>query len=137
MDSGKKPPPRVVSLRLRRKKEAGVDPIIRLAHEITKLLGEQQKFEVKEPNPQHAFDFAVKQLAAIELSTKALIATLEHSLGPAAFNAVIVEVEHQRRFYKVEWPKDNESKTYIDHLPTEEVERKTADVIPIRERTDE
>jgi hypothetical protein len=129
--------PKVVSLHLRRQqqlKEEGrteKDPVMTLADEIAKLLGEQQAREVKSESPLVATQFAVNQLLSIELASRALLVMFEHTLGHVRLNEILVEVEHRRRHYKVEWPKHDQTKTYADHLPQEDAS--DAEVIPIRD----
>jgi len=139
--------PKVVSLRLRRQqqlKEEGRtsrDEVVRLADEVTKLLGEQQLREVKEPTPQRAFDFACDQILALELSANALLRVLEHSLGAVTLNSVLVEVERRKHHYSVEWPEHDQSKTYLDHLEDREEpkeEHGPGRIVPFKkDKTDE
>lgn len=126
MSDEKQGHPKVVSLRLLRQqqlKEEGrvsQDSVVRLADEITKLLGEQQLREVKEINPQVAFNFACDQILAVELSANALLRVLEHSLGPVQLNSVLVEVERRKHHYQVQWPEHDQTRTYMDHLEDRE-----------------
>ena len=130
--------PKVVSLQLRRqlqlKQEGRVpqDAVIRLADEITTLLGEQQMREVKEADPQKAFDFACDQLIAAELSVNTLLRVLEHSLGVVTLNSVLVEVDRRKHHYSIEdgsrkpWPEHDQSKTYMDRLEEREEPKEEA-----------
>ena len=114
--------PKVISLRLRRRQQLGEegfsgDPVAHLANQVTRLFGDQQAEAVKQPDKLDAIEFACYQLLAIEFATNALLAVLEHSLGPTALNSVLVDVEHRRPQYKVVWPEDEHVKTYMDHMP--------------------
>lgn len=126
--------PKVISLQLRRiqqlKNEGAVSPdsVIRLADEITKLLGEQHLREAQSSDPKSKFAFACDQLLAAELSINALLRVLEHTLGPGELNAVLVDVESRKHYYSIEdgrrapWPAHERSDTYLDHLPDDDPE---------------
>lgn len=118
--------PKVISLRLQRAKQQKAqghkptDPVVRLAEELTELLGKQQLREVQAGDTKGGFSFAVDQLLAIELGTQSLLRVLEHTYGPTTMNVILVEVERRRGQYRVEWPEHDKTKTYFDHMGEQE-----------------
>lgn len=105
----------VRDLTLRRQKQLQqTDPVMLLAHELTKLIAARAATMRPE-----------EQLVAIELSCKALLTTLEHAHGDLGLNAIHLEVEHKRKQYSVLfWPENDQSPTvHDDYEPFPDTDR--------------
>jgi hypothetical protein len=94
----------VRDLTMRRQKQLQkTDPVVILADEMTKLVASH----ANRMKPE-------EQLVAIELTAKALLTTLTHAHGPEILNHILVEVEHKRKQYSMQWPAHDNSPTVYD-----------------------
>lgn len=111
----------VRDLTLRRQKQMKqTDPVMILADELTKTVAAHAEHMKPE-----------EQLVAIELTAKALLTTLHHAHGDEVLNRIVVEVEHKRKFYSMEWPPHDQSPTvYDDYEPPSEGD--VADVVSLK-----
>lgn len=103
----------VRDLTLRRQNQMKLtDPVVILADELTKSVAAH----AGRMRPE-------EQLVAIELTCKALLTTLKHAHGDVGLNAIVIEAEHKRKFYTMNWPAhDNSPTVYDDYEPTPDTE---------------
>lgn len=112
---------KVHDLSIRRREQIQNDPVMQLADRIVKELVSSMD-EVD----------AAGQLVALDLALRATTQALTHSLGEVGSNSIIVEYEHRRCLYSLEWPKHDQSPTVYDGKPKEE----SADVVPLKRDDD-
>src|SRR5690606_9050216 len=112
MDDEEKKDAPVASLDQARSK-ARADNVIRLADEITKLLGEQQLLGVQSKRAQ--FDFSCDQLVAVELSVQTLMHVIRSALGDEEMGKLHMEAQHRLSRYVVRWP-TNSQPYYVNYM---------------------
>lgn len=92
---------KVVDFHLRRQAQLQkTDPVMILADKLTRMLAETA--ETTKP---------AEQLAALELSARALMKTLQHAHGDVKLNAIILEAEELQRRYGFEHGFNEAAKT--------------------------
>ena len=94
---------KIHDLSLRRAQQLQDDPVLKLANELTKIVAET------------AGDMPLaNQLVAIELTARAMFETIRHARGEDALNEIVVEFQNKCRFYTMEWPKHDQTRTVYD-----------------------
>lgn len=94
---------KVHDLTIRRRQQMQDHPVLRLADELTKTVA------------RYATEMLpADQLVSIELTARAVLETLKHARGEAELNQIIVEYQNKCRFYGVQWPEHDQSKTVYD-----------------------
>ena len=113
---------KVHDLSMRRRKQLQNDPVMKLADEVLKLVvGSMGEVD------------AAGQMVAVDLVATALVEAMKHSLGEVGLNAVVVEYEHRRRAYHLQWPEHDQTKTVYDK---DEPDKPSADVVPLKKDDD-
>jgi hypothetical protein len=109
---------KIHDLSLRRQQQLQDDPTLKLANELTKLVADT----AGDMEPAN-------QLVAIELTARAMFETIRHARGEDALNGIVVEFQNKCRFYTMEWPQHDQTKTVYDIDRNAEDERTPAKVV--------
>lgn len=95
---------KIVDMTLRRQAQMQTDdPILQLAHRVTKLLAAEA--ETTSPS---------EQLCALELSARSVLEVVRHVHGDSGVNAVHVDAQHRARQYAISWPEHSDDHTVFD-----------------------